>query len=218
MNDQEMIDIWKNYDAKLVGALAVNQANTVEITRLKVSSQLSAMKPIKWFAIVVGIAWCAFLFSILGASVLHESLYIPFTVFIGGLALINAIGVGTYIYHLVLIDRIEQDEEIISSLRQLANLKTSTLNVTRILILQMPFYFALHLFIANDAGTFFWVINGLIIAAITCFTLWLFVSIDVKNRNKGWFKLLFNDREWNGVTRSIELLEQIEEFENENAR
>lgn len=215
MNDQELLNIWKSYDSKLEQALLVNQENTVEITRLKVQSQLASMKPVKWLAIVLGVAWCCFLGSIFSLGLLHRPMHLPFVAFMAGMLGINALGVGMYIYHLVLIERVNNSDNILSAQRTLALLRSSTLTATRVLILSAPFYAGMHLFLVNDPGVLFWVINGLIISAFVVGTLWLFIKIDYKNRNERWFQILFDDREWNGVIRSIEMLEQIEVFENE---
>lgn len=214
MNDDELRNIWKSYESRLENSLKVNRANAIEITRLKVSSELANMKPIKWFAIGCGIVWCVILFSVFGMSLLHRPLVWSFVLFMGLLALINAIAVGTYVYHLVLIERIDCSEEVVTAQRELAKLKFSTINVTKILILQIPFYFSLHLFLGTGAGWLFWTINLPILAASIVLTVWLFSKIDYRNREQRWFRFLFEDREWNGVTRSMELLEQIEELES----
>ena len=214
MNEDKLKNTWKSYQSQLESALAVNRSNTIEITKLKVSSQLATVKPYKWFAIACGIVWCAILFLIFGMSLLHRPLYLPFLLFMGGLALINAIGVGIYIHHLVLIEKIDSSEDVVSAQRDLARLKKSTLNVTRILILSIPFYVSLHLFLVQDPGWLFWAINFAIVAVSIVFTVWLFVKIDERNRDEKWFRFLFGDREWSGVTRSIDLLQQIEELES----
>jgi len=215
MNEEEMKNIWKSYETQLESALAVNRANTIEISKLKVSSQLASVKPHKWFAIGCGAVWCVILFGLFGLSLLHRPYHWPFAMFMGGLSVINAIGVGIYIYHLVLIEQIDSSEDVVSAQTGLARLKASTLNATKILILQMPFCVSLHLFLAKDAGWLFWAINLSILAAAIVFTLWLFFKIDERNRDEKWFQFLFGDREWNGVTRSIDLLKQIEELELE---
>jgi len=214
MNEQDLLDRWKDYDAKLSAAVSLNRENTIEITRLKVASRLSSMKPIKWMAVALGIAWCAFLSGIFMLSLLHTPSHLPFIFFMTGLLAINVTGVGMYIYHLVLIDRIENSDAIIPVQRELAKLKASTLTVTRVLILQIPFYASLHIFLATDAGTLYWVINGLIVVGFLGLTIWLFFKINEKNKNERWFRFLFGDREWSGVIRSIEMLDQIEDFES----
>lgn len=215
MNEQELLNAWESYDAKLESALAVNRVNTVEITHLKVASHLVSMKPIKWFTIVVGIVWCFVLGGVFSLSLLHSPPHVPFIVFMAALLAINVIAVGMYVFHLVLIDRVDRSAGIVESQRTLARLQASTLKVTSILMLSIPFYASLHLFIPNDAGAVYWVINLVVVAAFTALSLWLFFKIDYKNRNERWFQFLFNDKEWNGVIKSAELLEQIQEYETE---
>ena len=213
MNEQEMIDIWQSFDQKLQSVLEVNRKNAIEITRLKVSSNLGSAKPIKWFAILVGLGWCLILGAVFSISLLHQPPHFIFISFMMLLLAINVIGVGMYIYHLFLIGRIDHAENVAAAQRDLAKLQTSTLTVTRILILQIPFYASLHLFLTTEVNVIYWVVNLLIIGGFIAGTLWLFFKIDPANRHERWFQLLFNDPEWNSVVKSIEMLDQIDELE-----
>ena len=214
MNDQELQQIWKRYDEKINAMLKVNRQQAIDITRLKVTSNLASLKPIKWFAVVAGVIWCLVLGLIFVVSILHQPPHVLFILFMAGLLLVNAIGVCTYIYHLVLIDRADHAREVLEVQRTLHELKCSTLRVTRILILQMPFYFALHLFIATDAGVAFWAINAVIILAAVLATLWLYFHINERNHHGACFRFLFGDREYESVARSIDLMDQIREVES----
>ena len=215
MNEQEILETWSSYQSQLDAALAVNRENAIEITKLKVSSQLRSMKPIKWFTIGCGVVWCAVLIFVFVLSLIHSPPFIPFVLFMFVLTGINVISVCIYIYHLILIDRIDNSASVVSAQKDLANLKSSTLNVTRILLLPIPLYASAHLFIAKDPGVLFWVVNGIITAGFVAVTIWLLTKVSVKNCDQKWFKFLFDDREWHGVTKAIDMLKQVEEFESE---
>jgi len=47
--------------------------------------------------------------------------------------------------------------------------------------------------------------------------IWLFFNIKYENRNKKWFQLIFSGKEWTPLMKSMELLEQVEEYKDHNA-
>jgi hypothetical protein len=54
MEDMELINLWKSYGKTLEESLSLNRKNAEDITRMKVKSLLSSMRPVKVFAVVVG--------------------------------------------------------------------------------------------------------------------------------------------------------------------
>ena len=54
--------------------------------------------------------------------------------------------------------------------------------------------------------------------AFTVAAIWLFFNIKFENRNKRWFRLIFNEKEWTPVLTSMELLAEIEDFEEADAK
>ena len=60
MEDIEIINLWKSYDKKLEENLQFNKKNAEDITKIKVQSFLSSMKPMKIFIILAGIVWVVF--------------------------------------------------------------------------------------------------------------------------------------------------------------
>ena len=50
----------------------------------------------------------------------------------------------------------------------------------------------------------------------TFLAVWLFRNIKYENRDKKWFRLIFNGNEWSPVIKSMELLSQIDEYRIEN--
>jgi len=41
----------------------------------------------------------------------------------------------------------------------------------------------------------------------TVIAIWLFFNIKYENKNKKWFQLIFNGKEWTPLMKSMELLE-----------
>ena len=57
-----------------------------------------------------------------------------------------------------------------------------------------------------------WLITGSFTITFAFVAIWLFVNIRYENKDKKWFKLIFNGKEWTPLIKSMELLEQIEEY------
>ena len=216
MEDIEIINLWKSYDKKLEANLLLNRKNVEDITKMKVQSLLTSMKPLKVFTILIGIIWVGFL-DVLIINLFHIAS--PFFLISAGiLVLLNKLAIGLYLYQLIVIHQVDISEPILASQDKLARLKSTTLFVTRLLFLQLPLW-----------TTFYWnesmLENGNIVLLIlqivvtllfTFAAVWLFRNIKYENRDKKWFRLIFNGKEWSPVIKSMELLSQIDEYRIEN--
>ena len=220
MEDLEIINIWKSYDKKLEENLSLNKGIAEDVTKMKVKSYLASMKPIKIFTIVVGILWVGF------GGVFITNLFVfafskvsKFFLFSAGIQLtLTAIAIVVYLYQLILIYQSDINEPILATQDKLARLKSSTLWVTRILFLQLPvwttFYLTESMF--ANGNTVFYVIQGLITFSFAYLAIWLFFNIKYENKDKKWFRLIFNGKEWSPVIKSMELLSQVDEYKIEN--
>lgn len=220
MEDLEIINIWKSYDKKLEENLSLNRKIAQDITQMKVKSYLASMKPIKIFTIVVGILWVGF-----GGVIVTNLFMFAFTkvskffLFSAGIQLtLTAIAIGVYLYQLILIYQADINEPILSTQDKLARLKSSTLWVTRLLFLQLPvwttFYLTESMF--ANGNTVLYVVQGLITFSFTYLALWLFFNIKYENKDKKWFRLIFEGKEWSPVMKSMNLLSQINDYRAEN--
>lgn len=222
MNENELKMLWQSSNEKLEGSLKVNQKNTDDITKLKVKNFLSSMKPIKIFTLIIGILWVAVLgFVIVNLFInAYEKISLFFLFSASIQVLLTAIAVGVYIYQLDLINKIDFSEPILTIQGKLSKLKLSTLNVTRILFLQLPvwttFYWNEKMF-ANE-NLVLWIMQGIITLSLTYLAVWLYFNIKYENRNKKWFQWIFRGKEWQPILQSMVLLNQIEKYqEQENA-
>ena len=216
MEDIEIINLWKSYDKKLNENLLLNRKNAEEITKIKAQSLLSSMKPLKIFTILVGIIWVGFV-DVLIISLFHIAG--PFFLISAGiLVLLNKLAIGIYLYQLIIIHQVDISEPILATQEKIASLKSTTLWVARILFLQLPlwttFYLNVSIFQGENIAYLF--VNGVVTLLFTYISIWLFVNIKYENRDKRWFKLIFNGKEWTPVINSMELLIQIDEYRIEN--
>ena len=216
MEDIELINLWKSYDKKLEENLIVNKKNTEDIVKMKVESYLTSMKPLKYFTLIVGILWVGI------GSIIITNLFIFAFAMVSKFFLISAalqllltaIAILIYIYQLILIHQVDTDEPIVVTQAHLARLKSSTLWVARILFLQLPvwttFYLTESMF--KNGQPSFYVVQIIVTLAFTYVALWLFFNIKYENKDKKWFRLIFEGKEWSPVMKSMDILNQVEEY------
>jgi len=219
MDQSEIINLWKAYDRKLEASLMLNKSNAIEITRLKTKSLLSSMTPLKIFTIIVGMLWVGIGGTIVVNLFVHAYTSVsPFFLYSAAFQLLlTAIGIGIYLYQLVLIHQMDITDTLIKTQKRLTQLKSSTLWVARILLLQLPawttFYWSMDLIKSGHLPYIF--LNSVVTLLAIAVSLWLFINIRYENREKKWFKLIFEGKEWTPVIKAIELHKEIEAFERE---
>ena len=220
MNEQELKQLWQTTNEKLEENFVINKKNMEDLKRVKIYSMLGSMKPVKIFALLIGILWVG-----MGIIVL-SSIYInafpeanKFFLFSASVqVLITAIALILYIYQLTKIYEVEIDAPILQTQKKLAQLQTSTLWSTRILLLQLPLWttFWWNESMLTDWSIVQWVIVLFFTVSFTILALWLFFNIKYENRNKIWFQLIFAGKEWTPIMKSIEMLEQIEDYQSDS--
>lgn len=219
MNEIDLKLLWQSVSVSLETNILVTKKNTEDITRMKAKSFLSSMKPIKVFSLIVGILWVVPLCIILANLFLHAydkiSLFFLYSAAIQ--ALLTIITIAIYVYQLELIHRIDFSEPIVALQEKLSKLKLSTLRVTRLLFLQLPLWTTFYLSesIFKPGNLLFLIIQGIVTLSFAFVAIWLFCNIKYENRNKKWFKWIFAGKEWQPILNSIELLDKIQEYKEQ---
>jgi hypothetical protein len=224
MNENELKLLWQSVNDKLEDSLKLNKKNAEDITKMKVQNFLSSMKPLKIFTLAFGILWVAVLGSVISnlfVNAYHKvSLFFLYSAAIQ--VLLTAIAVAMYIYQLGVIYKIDFSKPVFAIQEKLLKLKISSLNVVRILFLQLPvwttFYWNEKMFV--NGNLFLWIMQLLITLSVSFLAVWLFLNIKYQNRNKRWFKLIFIGKEWQPILQAVELLNQTEKYQeggSENA-
>ncbi|NML38099.1 hypothetical protein HHL17_12915 [Chitinophaga sp. G-6-1-13] len=212
MQDTDIIHLWKSYEKHLDENLFLNKKNAAEITGIKIHSSIASMRPIKYFALLAGILWVAFIDTLLVSMFNTASPF--FLVSMGIQSLLTTIAIGIYLYQLILIETIDISGPVLDTQEKLSGLKSSTLWCARLLWLQLPvwttFYLHAAMFIKENAWLL--AIQGIVTAGFTIAAIWLFVNIRYENKDRKWFRWLFEGKEWTPVIRSLEMLEEIKAF------
>ena len=67
----------------------------------------------------------------------------------------------------------------------------------------------------TDWGILQWVVTLFFTISFTFIAIWLFFNIKFENRSKKWFKLIFREKEWTTLIKSMEILEQVSTYKDE---
>jgi len=216
MEDTEIINLWKSYDKKLEENLLFNRKNAEDITKIKVQSFLSSMKPMKIFIVLFSLVWVGFV-DILIFNIFDVAS--PFFLVSAAIhVLLTKLAIGIYLFQLILIYQVDINEPVLATQEKLVRLRSSTLWISRLLFLQLPVWttFWWNEVMLREWNVFQWLVTGSVTLAFAIAAIWLFFNIKYENRDKKWFRLLFTGIEWNPVVKSMELLSQIDEYKTEN--
>ncbi|MBL0078792.1 MAG: hypothetical protein IPP53_06640 [Bacteroidetes bacterium] len=219
MNEFELKNLWQTTNDKLEQNFVLNKKNTNDIARVKVHSILSSIKPIKFFTLFVGILWVGI------GGIALSSIYLnsfseanKFFLFSASIQVgLTAMALFVYLFQLITIYQVDITDPILRTQEKLSNLKMSTLWVTRILFLQLPVWttFWWNETMLTDWGILQWVVTLFFTISFTAIAIFLFINIKYENRNKKWFQLIFNGKEWTPLIKSMELLEQLDDYKSD---
>jgi hypothetical protein len=212
MNELELKKLWQATNLKLEESLVISRNNSNEIAKMKIHNIMGTMKPIKIFTLLIGILWVGITGTLVVNLFLKVNLFFLFSAIIQiGL---TAIALIIYIYQLIKIYEVDITDPVLKTQNRLAYLKTSTLWITRILFLQLPVWttFYWNTSMLESGNWFLWIIQGMVTLSSAYVAIWLFFNIRYENKDKKWFKLIFIGKEWTPLMKSMELLEQIEDY------
>lgn len=210
--------IWQNHNQQLSETIVINRSQLEEITRLKVKSALAKASPVKIFAVVFGIFWVIFIDSLI--INLFSTGWIFFIVAAAIHSVITKIAIGVYIYHQVLISRIDNSHSITEVQEKLSSLTTSSLWINRLLFVQLPLFtvFQINLGMFANPQISWWIFQIAVTITFTIAGFWFFFNIKAENRNKKWFRKLFGNVEWTSLEKAEELLKQMNELKTDREK
>lgn len=217
MEDKELQRLWLAYDKQIADARILNTQSWAlnlrcfeELQQSKARRKLRALSRHNMFAVILGIVWIL----LLGLLVWGNHFQNPyFSGSVAIIALFNVYAVWAYLYHTVLIGKIDYDEDVVSTQKRLAVLQSSTFKSLRIIWLQLPFYSTFFWSTALvNSGAAFWLIAFPVTLTLTGLAIYLYRSLRVENMNKKWVRsLMMAGPELKNITRSMAFLKEVEE-------
>jgi hypothetical protein len=222
MEDTELKNILETYNHKLEEAKVLNLQSWVlnlqcfeTLQKQKARSKLKSLITFKTVAVGLGILWILFLGFVLYHSLKASTPF--FVISISAVIAFTFAAIITYIYHIGLLAKINNSENVLKTQEGIAHLQLSTIHTTRILFLQTPFYCTFfwntHWIVNSPAS--FWLVSFPIALIFTFASLWLFKNINIKNAHKKWFRILFNSPEWTSLVKANCFLEEIKSFKKD---
>jgi hypothetical protein len=215
MNDTDLKYLWQTGNNQIAINQKSDKSSLDKLTKRNVSHFLSSMKPIKIFTLLAGLLWVLGIGYVLIKLTINAydqvSLYFLYSAYFQ--VMLTAMAVILYIIQLSTLYSIDFNKPVVILQKTLINLKASTLNVTKILILQLPFWTT---FYWNESmfknGTLpLFILQGAVTISFTCLAIWLFFNLKYENADKWWFKLLLQGKEWEPIITSIDILNDMEE-------
>jgi hypothetical protein len=215
MNDTDLKYLWQTGNKQIAISQKSDKTSLDNLTKRNVSHFLSSMKPIKIFTLLVGLLWVfgiGYVLIKLSINAYDQvSLYFLYSAYFQ--VMLTAMAVIIYIIQLSTLYSIDFNKPVVILQKTLIKLKASTLNVTRILILQLPFWTT---FYWNESmfknGTLpLFILQGAVTISFTYLSIWLFFHLKFENADKWWFKLLLQGKEWESLITSINILNEMEE-------
>jgi hypothetical protein len=220
MDDKNLQAVWQRFDERIQELEQKQREYTGIFTQTRVQHVVRTMRPIKIFTFAFGLLWVlagSVVLWYLGYYALDQiSVYFFFSALLQ--VLITAIAVITYGYQLALISRIDVSDPVVATQGKLEKLRSSTLWITRVLFLQLPlwttFYWSDHFW--HTSAPQVMVVPVVLTILFTFAAVWLFRNIRYENRHQPWFRLLFSGKEWAPIEKSLELIGQVKDYQNES--
>lgn len=210
MQEIDYIQLWQQQNEKIEQSLQINKALLKDSLANKTLTTLKPLKSIRWIGVIVGILWCAGIALVVIVSWATTNVFFKTSLIIN--FFITALAVGLYVYHLALLNSCDTSQNIFASQQKLIKLEESNLLTLRLLLLQLPVYSTWFITFEwiHDSPATFWGIQMPIVLFQTFIGIWLFRNLNYKSHDKKWFKWFMSKGEFASITKSVNLLQEIE--------
>ena len=220
MENIELINIWKEQNAKIEKTLTINKLLLKETISQKAESALNGLVRLTTAGIIAFVFYLLLLGYILFYAISnYSSASNYFIVSMSAIALINIKGFADYIKHLAWTKHINYNGSVMQIQKQLSKLQLSIINHSKIMILQLPFWTTFYLsdsWFPQDIGFTYILFQIAIIGSFIYLTYWLYINHKSENFNKKWFRNMIAGSGGKSVEKALEFYKEIEEFEKED--
>jgi hypothetical protein len=215
MEQNNLQQAWNGMNAKLEANLLLNKKLLHDVTQLKIKALLSSMKPIKWFALVVGIVWVVLVDFVIVATFGFASDF--FIVSAVAQSVLTKLAIAYYLYQLILLNQIDFAGPLVGTQLSIFKLQASTLWIFRVLILQLPFWTTFYITTNMLRNASVIMLGVQVLATLTALfvAIWLFIHVKPANYHKKWFQWIFTGKEWTPLMESLRLVAEMEQAQAE---
>lgn len=213
MEHIELQNIWKSYDDKLQSVLTLNKEIAIDLSRQKLDRQIAKLNRPKWAGVLIGIPYTVVLIGIAITAAFSNAYFVA--IGFGSIALIMAIVIGNYFYQLNLISEIRTSDDVLLTQEHLSKLRISSFNALNFAIFQLPFWSVCWISIEalKSSPYIYGGVNLIVFLVLTFISFWLFRQLSYTHKESKIRDFFLSGNEWEPLTKSAEILEQIKEYE-----
>lgn len=215
MQDDELTDLLRSYDDKLLEANTLNLKLSEEVNVQKSLYVLKDLNSNRVFELVVGVIVAV----ILGAFIVDNLDSRSLVISAGILFLFTLASILGCIRQLILVARFDCTKSVTENQATLISMRSYHIQFLRLAILQVPFYMAYVLIGFKllfgvdiwETGDRRWIISNLVIGLLLApISIWIYRSIVIENLSSKLVRALYEISGGEQITKAIEFLDAIE--------
>ena len=220
MENAELINIWKQQNAKIEKTLAINELLLKEVINDKAKSSLKSLIKLKTAGIVAFVLYLLLLsYALVYALSNYSSAWNYFIVSISVITLVNIKGFVDYVKHLVWTNNINYNGSIMEIQQQLSRLQLSIISHAKTMCLQFPFYTTFYLtnkWFPHEVGFGYIIFQVFMTGSFIYFSYWLYRNHKPENLDKKWFRNMIAGSGGKSVMKAMEFYKEMEEFKKDD--
>lgn len=219
MENTELINIWKQQNAKIEKTLAINELLLKEVINEKARSSLKSLIQLKTAGIIAFVLYLLLLsYAFVYALSHYSSAWNYFIISITAIIFVNVKGFADYVKHLFWTKNINYNGSIMEIQQQLSRLQLSIISHARTMCLQFPFYTTLYLsnkWFPQNVGLGYIIFQVFLTGSVICFSYWLYKNHKPENLDKKWFRRMIAGSGGKSVMKAMEFYKEMEEFKKD---
>ncbi len=220
MENTELINIWKQQNAKIEKTLAINELLLKEVINDKAKSSLKSLIKLKTAGIIAFVLYLLLLsYALVYALSNYSSAWNYFIVSISVITLVNIKGFADYVKHLVWSNNINYNGSIMEIQQQLSRLQLSIISHAKTMCLQFPFYTTFYLtnkWFPQEVGFGYIIFQVFLTGSFIYFSYWLYKNHKPENLDKKWFRNMITGSGGKSVMKAMEFYKEMEEFKRDD--
>lgn len=220
MENTELINIWKQQNAKIEKTLAINELLLKEIINDKAKSSLKSLVKLKTAGVIAFVLYLLLLsYALVYALSNYSSAWNYFIGSISVITLVNIKGFADYVKHLVWTNNINYNGSIMEIQQQLSRLQLSIISHAKTMCLQFPFYTTFYLtnkWFPKEVGFGYIIFQVFLTGSFIYFSYWLYKNHKPENLDKKWFRNMIAGSGGKSVMKAMEFYKEMEEFKRDD--
>jgi hypothetical protein len=223
MEEQELIRLWKEQDAKIEQSMRISNRVLRELTHNKARKELKILIRFKSWGIVSFVLYLLLLVFALKVALTatfytHTTAGLYFIISVAAIIFVNVKGMSDYIRHLVMANAIDYNCSVVTIQQQLAKIQLSILRHSRFMFLQVPFYTTIYLsdlWFPSKVGWVYIIIQVIFTGVFVWLAIWFYRNHTPENLpRKKWLRNMVNSSGGKYIEKALVFYNELEEFKD----